>query len=74
MSERNQSTDDAQIAALRRDGPEGRLRIAMNLSDANRELAIAAIRSQHPEYTQREVMEALVWQIHKIRRPKVESD
>jgi hypothetical protein len=46
----------------------------MNLSDANRELAIAAIRSQHPEYTQREVMEALVWQIHKIRRPKVESD
>jgi hypothetical protein len=74
VSERNQLTDDAQIAALRRDGAEGRLRIAMNLSNADREIAIAAIRNQHPEYTPREVIEALVWQIHKIRLSEPEPE
>ncbi len=59
---------------LKMAGPEGRLRIASDLSDAERELAIAGIRKRHPEYTPREVIEALVWQIHKIRLPKPESE
>lgn len=76
MSERDPSNDAAatQMAAHRRAGAADRLRIAFDLSDAERELAIANIRKQHPEYTQREVIEAVVWQICKIRLPKPESE
>jgi hypothetical protein len=35
---------------------------------------MADIRKRHPEYTPGEVIEALVWQIHKIRRPKPGSE
>jgi len=61
MSEHDHFSD---AAALRMVRPEDRLRIAMDLSDAEREREFAAIRSQHPEYTPGEVIEALVWQIH----------
>lgn len=71
MSERDHSDD---VATLQMAGPKGRLRIAMDLSDAEREREFAAIRSQHPEYTQGQVIEALVWQIHKIRLPEPESE
>jgi len=71
------TTPDAaavQETAYRNAGPAGRLRIAMELSDLVRALAAAGVRKQHPEYTEAEVTEALIWQIYKIRRPKPESE
>jgi hypothetical protein len=36
--------------ALRRLGPSGRFKIALELSDLSHALAVAAIRRRHPEY------------------------
>jgi hypothetical protein len=51
----------AQTRLYRQAGPTERARIAADLSDTLRELAIAGIRSRHPEYGDDEVQaEALV--------------
>jgi hypothetical protein len=45
-----------QLALYRKVGPSGRARVAVELSDAVRETAIAGIRRRHPEYSERDVM------------------
>ena len=70
------TTPDAaavQEAAYRSAGPAGRLRIAMELSDLVRALAAAGVRKQHPEYTEAEVTEALIWQIYRLRPDRLED-
>jgi hypothetical protein len=70
------TTPDAaavQEAAYRRAGPAGRLRIAMELSDLVRALAAAGVRKRHPEYTEAEVTEALLWQIYRLRPDPLED-
>jgi len=47
------------IDALRRMGPQQRLRLAAEMSDEVRELAKAGIRSRHPEYSDRRLSAAL---------------
>jgi hypothetical protein len=46
----------ARIRLYRQAGPNERARIAADLSDALRELAIAGIKSRHPEYGEDEVL------------------
>ncbi len=45
--------------AYRELGPGGRLRIALELSDFTHALAVAGIRSRHPEYTDEEARRKL---------------
>ena len=49
----------AQILALRAVGPEARLAMALDMSDAVRSIAVDGIRARHPEYEPGEVDQAL---------------
>jgi len=57
-------TDDdaraAQIAALRRLGADGRLRMAAQMSEDAREIAIEGERRRHPEMTLRDARLAVL--------------
>ena len=48
-----------QVERLRHAGPEARVAMAAEMSDAVRELAVAAIRRRHPEWDDRQVGHAL---------------
>jgi hypothetical protein len=48
-----------QIAAYRRMGAEARVELAARMSDEVREIALAGIRSRHPEYSEDEARDAL---------------
>ena len=45
----SRAADEAQIAALRRMGPGGRLRAGLRFSDSMIALSRAALRRRHPE-------------------------
>jgi hypothetical protein len=47
---------EAQIPLYRKIGPAGRGRIAAEMSDMLRELAIAGVRLRHPEYNEEQVL------------------
>jgi hypothetical protein len=51
---------EAQIQLYRQIGPEGRGRIAAEMSDMLRELAITGVRLRHPEYDQEQVLAAVL--------------
>jgi hypothetical protein len=63
---RPHDTDDAafqaQIAALRRMGPEGRANLAVELSEEVRALTEQGIRTRHPTFTDAQVRHEL-WRI-----------
>jgi hypothetical protein len=44
----------AQVAAARKLGPEGRLRVAIDMSEDARRISIEGVRRRHPEYTEEE--------------------
>jgi hypothetical protein len=44
--------DEAQASIQRRLGPEGRLKVAMEMSEIARRLARAGLRARHPELAQ----------------------
>lgn len=44
-----------QLQLYRQAGPSRRVQIAVELSDAVRETALAGIRRRHPDYTEEEV-------------------
>jgi|GEM_PF-448918 hypothetical protein len=48
-----------QIEALRRMGPEGRLRVMFEASANLRNLAAAGVRMRHPDYTEEQVRMAV---------------
>lgn len=50
----------AQVAILRKLGPEGRIRMAFEMSNTVRAFAEAGIRHRHPEYDERQVRSALI--------------
>lgn len=43
-----------QLSLYRKAGPSGRAQLAVELSDAVRETAVAGIRRRHPEYSERD--------------------
>jgi len=49
-----------QIQALRRLGPEGRLKMMFELCDNLRELAVMGVRRRHPDYDDKKVMFAVM--------------
>jgi len=54
----------AQVERLRQAGPEARVAMAAEMSDAVRELAVAAIRRRQPELDDSQVVGALVERLH----------
>ena len=44
-----------QIEALRRMGPEGRLRAGVSLARTSRELLLAGLRKRHPEFDENQI-------------------
>ena len=50
---------EVQFELYRRLGTSGRAQIAVDLSDAVRETALAGIRRRHPDYSEAEVLRAL---------------
>lgn len=51
---------DAQLAAIRRLGPSGRLRLAAEMSEDARRISIEGERRRHPELTEAEARQAVL--------------
>jgi hypothetical protein len=47
--------EQMQIEALRRMGPEGRLRVSLDLARTSRELLLEGIRKRHPEFDENKI-------------------
>ena len=64
------SSDAARVQALvhRRMGGPRKLMMACQMSDAVRAMAIARIRSRHPELNEREIRDELIWELYGVRR------
>jgi hypothetical protein len=62
---------EAQLRLYREIGEEGRGRMAAEMSDLLRDLAIAGVRHRHPEYDEEQVL-AEVLAVFYGRRPKRE--
>jgi hypothetical protein len=54
----------SQLELYRAIGPSGRLKIAVDLSDAVRQTAIDGIRRRHPEYSDDEVSRAFLTMVY----------
>jgi hypothetical protein len=63
MRDTTTAAQNAQLAAWRRLGPEGRIRVAIELSEATRQISIEGMMRRHPEYSfeqaRREVLRRL---------------
>jgi len=72
MRARDTSEKAAAIQARLQEslGPEGRVQMAMKMSDFAREFAKAPIRLRHPEYSEDQVTFELTRQLHGRRGPK----
>ncbi len=62
---------EIELEELRRMGPEGRLRIAFELSRREYDRVANGIRSEFPEMTERQVMRELIRRIHGIDLPSI---
>lgn len=60
----SRQAEAAQIERLRQAGPEARLAMAADMSDAVRELALAAIRRRHPDFDAQRVGQLLAEHLH----------
>ncbi len=60
----------AQTAAIRRLGPEGRLRVAVEMSEAARAMAIEGIRRRNPELTEAQAKRQFVSQVIASCQPR----
>jgi len=47
--------EQIQIQALRRMGPEGRLRAGISLARASRDLLLVGLRKRHPEFDEDQI-------------------
>jgi hypothetical protein len=63
----------AQEAAYRHLGEMGRLKIAFELSDLVRALALAGIRKRNPDYTAEQAIDALSRQLYGIDAHQIED-
>lgn len=57
------SAHAAQLAAHRRLGPEGRVRLAAEMSEDARRISLEGIRGRHPEYDEQQAQRALIFLI-----------
>lgn len=55
MEDTARDSEEKQIEILRRMGPEGRLRAAIELTRISRKLLSEGVRKRHPEYTERQI-------------------
>ena len=55
-----------QLALYRKAGPSGRVRVAIELSDAVRATTVAGIRRRHPEYSERDVALSFLWLVYGL--------
>jgi hypothetical protein len=64
MAARPIDTDErawrAQVEAVRRLGPDGRVRMAAKMSEDVRRIALDGIRRRHPEYDEGQARDALL--------------
>lgn len=60
----------AQAMAYRRMGPSRRFRSACEMSETFRRVAVDRIRREHPEYTEVECRNQLIWELYGIRRER----
>lgn len=58
-----------QAEVHRRMGPERRFRIACDMSESFRRVALERIRRQHPEFSDTQCRMQLVWELHGVRVP-----
>ncbi len=58
---------EAQRAAWRRMGPEGRLRVALDLSDQLREIHLAGIIARNPGWDRRRAVQYLIERNYSVR-------
>jgi hypothetical protein len=74
MRSRDTSEKAAAIQARLQDalGPEGRMQMALRMSDFAREFAKAAIRDRHPEYSEAQLTFELTRQLHGRRGPGIQ--
>ena len=56
-----------QLKLYQEAGPSRRAQIAVDLSDAVRETALAGIRRRHPEYSEQEVRAAFLHLVYGVR-------
>jgi hypothetical protein len=61
---------DMQIAAYERLGPEGRVRVALELSESIRSVHVAGVRSRHPEWSNEEVTRHVVSKQYGVSLPR----
>ena len=62
-----------QEEAYRRLGKVGRLKIAFQLTDLVRALAVAGIRKRNPDYTHEQIMSALMRQLYGLNPSQFED-
>jgi hypothetical protein len=60
------SARDIQEQAHEKLGPEGRLRVAFDLSEAVRELRMAGLRSVKPDAPEAELIRSFVAEVHGL--------
>jgi hypothetical protein len=59
----------------RRMTPEQRMKIALDMSDEMRRISLNGIRARHPEMSEQEALEELIWLMHGVRRkPRTSKD
>jgi hypothetical protein len=61
---------DMQIAAYERLGPEGRVRVALELSELVRSVHVAGVRSRHPDWSAEEVTHHVVSKQYGVILPR----
>jgi hypothetical protein len=61
------TAQNLQQQALVRLGPEGRLRIAIDLSEAVRKLRLAGLRSSQPDVSEAELVRRFILETHGIQ-------
>lgn len=61
----------AQRSAFGKLGPEGRLRAALEMSDAMRRIRLSGIRSRNSEATEREAVSRFIARAHGTGRDRI---
>jgi hypothetical protein len=61
---------EVQMAALRRLGPDGRVAVAVDLSESVRAVQVAGIEAVHPEWSRAEAVRYLVSTQYGIELPR----
>jgi hypothetical protein len=59
----------AQVEAHRRMGPARRFRMACEMSEFFRRVALERIRLQHPDFSDAQCRAQLIWELYHVRLP-----